>query len=584
MKHVPSSELGAEPEDHRSKQVSAGAALISRMKTLGVDYVFANSGTDFPPVIEGIAEAADKNMPMPNMVTVPHETAAAAMAHGYYLATGRAQAVMVHTDVGLANIAMGALNAAVDQTPMLLISGRTPTVEKGRFGARTVPIGWGQEMFDQHALIREACKWDYELRFPEQVHELADRAYAIAASTPPGPVYLSLPREVLCEQVPDTDALRQPLMTPARTSPRPDDIGHAARRLAEAKNPVIVAQRGAGSQEAFDALTTLAGEWCIPVCQYWAVRLAVPTNHPMAASPAPGPLIREADVILVIDALAPWSPDDEEPRDDCTVIQMGPDPLFQRTPVRNFRCDIALPGEVAPTILALKSALDRLAPSHRGRNASRRRTVLDRNAVGRGTRRAKVAADRSGPQLTKTHVSVELSDMLKHHDAAVFAELGCQLPFMELRYADSWFESPHAGGLGWGFPAAMGYKLAKPDKTVVATLGDGSYVFANPVACHQIAEAHGLSIVVLVLNNSEWGAVRQSVMDLYPDGHAARARQTPLTGLEPSPDFTQIARASRAFARKAANEAELRQALFEALAHTEAGRGLALIEVAIARN
>ena len=86
------------------------------------------------------------------------------------------------------------------------MSGRTPVAESDRFGARTVPIGWGQEMFDQTALVREACKWDYELRLPTRCLRCLDRGWAIANSTPTGPVYLSLPREVLCEPCPPTGA------------------------------------------------------------------------------------------------------------------------------------------------------------------------------------------------------------------------------------------------------------------------------------------------------------------------------------------------------------------------------------------
>src|SRR5690606_28739644 len=189
--------------------ITAGGALLARLKAVGVDYIFANSGTDFPPIIEGLAEAAAKEIDLPQAVVVPHETAAMAMAHGYYLASGRSQAVIAHTNVGLANCAIGAINAAVERVPVLLFSGRTPTLEQGRFGARTVPIGWGQEMRDQTALVREASKWDYELRFPEQTAPLLDRAHAIANSMPKGPVYLSLPREVLCETTP-TDGLDAP--------------------------------------------------------------------------------------------------------------------------------------------------------------------------------------------------------------------------------------------------------------------------------------------------------------------------------------------------------------------------------------
>src|SRR5690606_21446558 len=137
--------------------LTAGGALLARLKSVGVDYIFANSGTDFPPIIEGLAEASAKDVPLPYALVMPHESAAMGMAHGYYLATGRAQAVMAHTNVGLANCATGAINAAVENIPVLLFSGRTPVTEAGRFGARTVPIGWGQEMRDQAALVREAA-------------------------------------------------------------------------------------------------------------------------------------------------------------------------------------------------------------------------------------------------------------------------------------------------------------------------------------------------------------------------------------------------------------------------------------------
>ena len=146
--------------------------------------------------------AAALGIDLPRAVVIPHEHAAMGMAHGYYLISGQAQAVMLHTNVGLANGSIGAINAACEHVPMVLMSGRTPVTEEGRFGARTVPIGWGQEMRDQTALVREAAKWDYELKFPEQIAGLLDRAHAIANSTPKGPTYLSIPREVLCEPTP----------------------------------------------------------------------------------------------------------------------------------------------------------------------------------------------------------------------------------------------------------------------------------------------------------------------------------------------------------------------------------------------
>jgi acetolactate synthase-1/2/3 large subunit len=268
---------------------------------------------------------------------------------------------MLHTNVGLSNGAIGAINAATDHVPMLLMSGRTPTVERNRFGARTVPIGWGQEMRDQAALVREACKWDYELRFPEQVPQLLDRAHAIATSTPKGPVYLSLPREVLCEPCPLDELETPPSMAAADIVAPPDVLRHAARLLAAAERPVIFAQRGAGAQDGFDALATLADNWSIPVCQYWAVATAISAHHPMYVGQDPEPWISEADVVLVVDSLAPWSPDIHRLDPGCQVIQLGPNPLYSRFPVRNFRSDLSITTEVGPGLVGLEHALRELA-------------------------------------------------------------------------------------------------------------------------------------------------------------------------------------------------------------------------------
>ena len=564
----------------KSETLTAGGALLARLKALGVDYIFANSGTDFPPIIEGLAEAAAKDVALPEALVMPHEGAAMGMAHGYYLATGKSQVVMAHTNVGLANCAIGAINAAVEHIPIMLFSGRTPVTEKDRFGARTVPIGWGQEMRDQAALVREACKWDYEMRFPEQALDIADRAYAIANSTPRGPVYVSLPREVLCEPAPSA-GLSAPLsMQPAVAAPGEAQVREAAEILARARHPVIFAQHGAGSPEAFRALGELAEDWGIPVCQYWALQLALPTDHPMAAENNPAPLIETADAILVIDALAPWAPDTHRPSEGCTIIQMSQDPLAARTPMRNFRSDLSIVCDPAQGIPALARAMQALAVGREQELTERRGSVAARNAESRRKVRASAEAGRDGV-MTKDWVSLCVSRAIEGRGAAVLSELGCPMAPMSLFEHGSWFQEPHAGGLGWSFPAALGMQLADRKRLVVATMGDGSYMFSNPVACHQIAEALGLPVLVVILNNSEWGAVRQSVLGIYPDGYAARTNVMPLTALSPTPDFTKVAEASRAWARKVALGADLPAALAAALEHIRTKGTLALLDVTV---
>ena len=562
--------------------ITAGGALLGRLKALGVDYIFANSGTDFPPIIEGLAEAEAKGIALPQAIVIPHESAAMGMAHGYFLATGRAQAVMAHTNVGLANCAIGAINAATENVPILLFSGRTPVTESGRTGSRTVPIGWGQEMRDQAALVREAVKWDYEIRFPEQVTDVVDRAYAIATSTPKGPVYISLPREVLCEACP-SDTIDAPVrIAPVETAPTSAALEKTARILAAARRPLIIAQRGAGSSEGFAALAALAETWAIPVCQYWAVQLAIATDHPMSVGADVGPWLTEADVVLLIDCMAPWAPASHAPPPGCVVIHAGPDPLYSRTPVRGFPADIALPGETADIVIRLAEAMRPYREANLDACAARRADVSARASRVRARCLAAADADGGGDAITKAWVSRCLSMALENRGASVLSELGCPLEPLTLREHGAWFQEPHSGGLGWSFPAALGMQLADPDRLIVATMGDGSYMFANPVACHQIAEALELPLLLLVLNNSRWDAVRQSVLSIYPDGYAARANRMPLVSLDPSPDFTLIGRASRAWTAQVDSPLDLPGVLAAAIDHVTTTRRQALVEIRVA--
>ncbi len=567
------------PSDAR---MTAGGAIFARLKRLGVDYVFCNSGTDFPPIIEGLAEAAAKDIDLPQAIVIPHEHAALGMAHGYYQATGKAQAVMLHTNVGLANGAAGAINAAHDNVPVLLMSGRTPVTEQDHFGSRTVPIGWGQEMRDQTALVREATKWDYELKFAEQIVELLDRASAIANSTPKGPVYLSLPRETLCDDVDPASLEAEPCMAPATSAARSSDIDLLAKMIAEAQNPVIFSQRGTGTQAGFEALTKLVEDWALPVNMYWAQSPAIPTRHPMNVGADPAPWVAESDLIITIDALAPWMPDIHKPQPGAKIAHIGPNPIFSRTPVRNFHSHLSLPGETTETILALAAALAPLRKQNLDRINTRSVAIQQRTAARHQAVEAAAARGNKAP-MSKLWVSKCVSEAIGRSGkkASITSELGCPLDPINIDHFNGYRQEPHSGGLGYGLPAALGIQLAEPETLVFATMGDGSYIFANPTACHQIAEALHLPVITCVLNNEEWGAVRHSVTGLYPDGYAAKANTMPLTALTPSPDFTKTAQASRAHVETVVDGKDLPAALDRAIEVATKERRQVLLDIKI---
>ena len=130
-------------------------------------------------------------------------------------------------------------------------------------------------------------------------------------------------------------------------------------------------------------------------------------------------------------------------------------------------------------------------------------------------------------------------------------------------------------------PAALGMSLANPDKLAVAAVGDGSYMFANPVACHQIAEAHDLPLLTVIMNNGIWNAVRRAARNVYPGGEAERMNVLPITSLEPLPDFCKIAQASRGHAERVEDGKDLSAALKRAVDVIKTEKRQALIEVQV---
>ncbi|HEX7005980.1 MAG TPA: thiamine pyrophosphate-binding protein, partial [Alphaproteobacteria bacterium] len=302
-------------------------AYLALLRARGVDYLFANSGTDFPSIVEALARAPQAGLELPEAMVVPHENAAMGMAHGYYMVSGRPQAVMVHVTVGTANGICALMNAARENVPIFFTAGRTPILESGRFGARNGFIHWGQEMFDQGGMVRELVKWDYELRNGQQLEAVVDRALALAMTEPRGPIYLSLPREALAEPIDRFEFSTAPrLGPPAPAYPNPAAIERAAALLAAARFPIIVTTRAARDRDVFAALTALAERFALPVVEYRSRYNALPSDHPMHLGYDYGPWVDAVDAVLVLDSDVPWVPALPGPGPDVRVVQIGPDP------------------------------------------------------------------------------------------------------------------------------------------------------------------------------------------------------------------------------------------------------------------
>ncbi len=565
---------------NRTIQVeSVAEAYLALLADRGVDYLFGNSGTDFPSIIEALAKAMTGRTEAPTPVTVPHENLGVAMAHGYYLVAGRPQAVMFHVNVGTANGICGIMNAARENVPILFTAGRTPLNETDGAGARSIFIHWGQEMFDQAGMLREMVKWDYELRHGGQVETVVDRALNLAMSEPRGPVYLTLPREVLAE-TPGTFSFgpagrHQPATPPAADA---GAIEAAADMLAAAERPLVVTA-GLGRDPAIvPVFADLAERFALPVVSYRPRYLCLPSDHPMHMGFEPAPWVKDADAVLVLDCDVPWIPNLHPLNPAAKVIHMGADPLFGRYVIRGFPADLAITGTPASSLPMLAAALaEREGAMSERVEARRRRLAEDWTRLREDWLAAREATAAAAP-IAAPWVA-HCIDRVKGADAIVVSEAQLPIQHMSFTRPGSYFATPAAGGLGWGLGAALGVKLAAPERLVISVVGDGAYMFGGPTPAHYVSAAMELPLLTVILNNRMWGSVRKATLGLYPDGAAARSNRPPLTHLEPAPDYERIVEACGGHGERVEAPAELPGALERAIEVVREERRQAVVNV-----
>ena len=547
---------------------------LAQLAEQGIRHLYVNGGTDFAPLAEAYAaNARGSNTPLPEPLLCAHEGLAVGMAHGAWLASGCPQAVMFHVSVGTANAICAVANAARDNVPLLVSAGRSPILESGKIGARDAMIHWAQEMFDQAGMLRELVKWDYELKYPHQVEQVVDRALGIAQTAPKGPVYLSLPREVLAEPMPSGSVRHTRTALPHPGLPDRDAVASLAARLANAACPIIVTSALGTDHAAVELLGTLAEQHGIGVADTWSRYLNLPFSHAMHLGVADQAMYDRADVVLYLECDVPWISAHMRPREDAFIAQAGVDPLFSRYPMRSHRSDLTLTGTPSAVVAALTDALSGYAVNAERRRRMRELALQAHTAV--ETLRDKEMG-RDGP-ITKAFLSAVIGKTLGA-DTAVFNEYWGVPPLLNRTSPGSYFFLPAAGGLGWALPAALGACHAS-GLPAVALVGDGAYMFANPAACHHASAKYGLPMLTVIANNAAWGAVDRATRGVYPHGEAAAQDDRRLADLGPNPAFEAYCEASGGYGECVRAREEFEPALHRALYAVEHEGRQALLNV-----
>jgi acetolactate synthase I/II/III large subunit len=561
--------------------------FLEGLVDLGVDYIFANLGTDHVSLIEEMARWGKEGRKHPEMILCPHEVVAVHMAGGYALATGRGQAVLVHVDAGTANACMAIQNLFRYRLPVMLFAGRAPYTLHGELpGSRDTYVHFVQDPFDIASIVRPYVKWEYSLPSGIVVKEALARASAFAHSDPPGPVYMMLPRETLAEQWADAD---MPAYPPAHYGSvhsggvEPARAEAIAQALMAAENPIALTAYLGRKPAAVAVLDRLARTCGIRVAEFNSIDLNIPQDSPCFAGIDPLPLLETADFGLLLDSDVPFVPRYARRTGAIKWIQIDIDPLKSDFPMWGFPTDMRVQGDCA---IVLQQVLD--AVEARADDAYRRR-VADRIAGWSSAheqmtkRRAAVSANKGvSGALNPAFVFATLGRKLSQDDV-VLNEAIRNGPILQehlTRTKPASYVGLAGGGLGFSGGMALGLKLAQRDRRIVQVIGDGGFHFSSPDSVYAVAQQYQIPVLTVVVDNGGWQAVKSAVQRVYPKGVAAETDQfqSRLTSGRQGEqrDFSAIGRAFGAHGECVSEPDELAAAIDRCLAALYDGKAAVL--------
>lgn len=561
-----------------------GQAFVESTVRCGIKYWIVNTGTDWPALIDALAKRVAQGEAWPKIIHCPHEFTATSMGHGYAMVSGEIPLVGYHVTVGTYNALAAIQNAFTSRVPLFLLSGRRSVTKEGLPGRDTGPIG--QESRDIAGPLREYIKWDYSIILKEHVPQVVQRAVQIAMTEPKGPVYISIPNEVAQFKVGEMKFPPKELYAPA-SPPRGDPIAisQAAELLVNAENPLIITRSLGRDPNAVGQLVRFAELLAIPVSGALSEFMNFPTNHPLNASIP----ISNADVVFMISTPNPWT-GSYIPNPNARYIMLDIDPLhIEPYPIAgHYPADVSIIADPATALADLYNIASYLI----SRDPSKRAQIEERYArikqlhdtQVKAAKDAGLAAQNKKP-ITRAWVNYCIG-LVKEEKDILINDYGYSYQGTgDFTVPGTYFGTPPAACLGWALGAALGAKLAAPERTVIACLGDGSFMYSSPTAAYFTARKYGLPFLTVVYNNQCWRAPLNALLSSYPNGWAVKSGNTWIgTNLEPSPDFTLVCKASGGYGETVEDPAQLLPALERALKAVKEEKKAALINVMLGQG
>lgn len=549
-----------------SKSRAGKHIFLDILHSEGVEMIFGNPGTTELPLLD--AFVVEDRL---RYILGLNEVVVMGMADGWAQATGRLAVCNLHAAPGLGN-AMGMLyNAAKAGAPVLVTAGQQDMSIR-----LTEPLLWD----DLATMARPLCKWSFEVSSIEELPRAVRRAAKVALTAPTGPVFLSIPGDVLTAIAPADLDLGAPTRIGQGLRGDAAEVAKAAELIRAAENPIIFAGDCIANRDAFAEIVAFAEAVGAPVyMEGMANRAAFPSNHPLFAGTVPRmtPALRAAmqdhDLLISIGA------------DLLTQSQAtGVEALAPGTPVVHLDDEPWQIGKNFPATAAIqgcpKATLPELTALLAGCGAARRADVEAAITQAKAALLAKAEAAMDASPLDPLAVLKRLGEVMPD-DAIIIEELlssGMNVvrSLLPATRPDSWF-GMRGGGIGVALPQAAAIKLAKPERPVVALSGDGSLMY-SAAALWSLAH-YKLPVVTIIFNNSSYRILKQRTRAI--GDHSARENRFVAMDLtEPAIDFMALATAHGVQGVRV----ESIPALIEAFTAALASDTPTLIEVPVART
>lgn len=550
---------------------TTGADLfLEILREFGVEYLFSSPGTEWAPLWEALAKQEAQGVAGPRYLCSRHEDVAIGMASGYSKATGRLSVCLLHSSVGSVRAAMGVRGAFQAQVPILVCAGESITFGEG---APWVGFHWGRYLEDYGGparLMEPVVKSSFCVSHSALLAGSVHRACNLATASPSGPVFLSIPYEVSVARAAGAApaAVRQPLCPSAN----PVGVAEVVASLEGSRSPVIITERlGRIPSSVADLVTVAEAVGAVVIEAQHPEYVNFPRDHDLHGGFNAKPFLEAADVVLLLDMVGPpWYPETALRPKSAKVIVIGEDPLRSRFPYHGVDGDLVLVGNAADAVASIARSLGK----ETARNRPRRESIGQINRQRRASWHQMAREHSTSTPIDSRWMCEVLNEALPP-DAILVDETIIQnftlLNVMD-RLRPGQYINAMDGGLGTGLGAALGVKVAHPDRPVIAILGDGAFNYNAPLAVLGFCQEYRMPITIVIGNNGRYRAMQMATEQLYPEGWSHRTNRYHGSFISPAIDYAEMAGLVDGHGEKITSPAEIGTALERALRANREGR------------